>query len=148
MSENTKVLVGCIDKINSEICTRFFFVDKKERIIKDITMELCEAINSFNEVAEEIRKTGEYSMIIPFEYQYGLAKYSFGCGLTHYLQQNVFKTIEERACNDGKLLSFPLSECYISMFTPSDVKDILECKGVFDPSIIGALENRFIGDSK
>lgn len=136
-------LVGCIDKLDNIIKTRFFFVNPENQEVRDVTMELCEAIEAFNEVARAIRDTGEYSMTIPFDYKYGMAEYSFGCGLSHYLQSDQFSEIEERYANTGNNLSFPLVDCVISMYTPNDVKHILGCKNSFDDKITNALKERF-----
>lgn len=141
----TKRLVGCIDSImDNTISTRYFYVDTVSKEIKDVTLELCKVIDDFNEVSREILQTETYSLVIPYEYKYGMAVYGFGCGLSHYLQEEEFKTLEARA---KKKLSFPLSSCLISMYTPSDVLGILECKeGAFDGNIEKALEKRFFAE--
>lgn len=82
-------------------------------------------------------------MIIPFDYKYGMAEYSFGCGLSHYLQSDQFAEIEKRYANTGKILSFPLAECTIHMYTPKDLEYILDCNNSFDDKITEALKERF-----
>lgn len=145
-----KKLIGCIDTLEAVIKTRFFYVNSQTAEVRDVTLELCEAIESFNTVARKIRASakGAYSMIIPYEYKGGLAEYSFGCGLSHYLQESELKEVVERTEKDGKKLSFPLSECTISMFTPDDVDNILECTNVFDYRINDALKARFVKEAK
>ncbi len=137
-----KKLVGCIKSLKAFglIRTRFFFVDPENKIVKDVTEELCAAIRKFNAVAEEITKTGKYSMKIPFDFKNGIAEYSHGCGLSHYLQEREFPKLVERA---GDTLSFPIQDCRISMYTPDDVKHILECKTVFDENIYESLKERY-----
>lgn len=142
MKEYGKKLVGCIDKLDSVIRTRFFYVGENGEV-RDVTLELCEAIHEFNIVTSELRSKGQDFMYIPYKYKYGLAEYSFGCGMSHYLQENTFELIEERYANTGKKLSFPLVECTISMYTPNDVKDILSCESVFDENITESLKERY-----
>ena len=134
------VLVGCIQTLKNTIRTRFFFVDKSANEVRDVTLELCQRVDDFNKKAQAIRDTGEYAMLIPYSYNNGMAEYSFGCGLSHYLQENVFEDLVERS---EKPFSFPLTDCRISMYVPSDVKSILSCKGVFDSGIEDALRERF-----
>ncbi|PLS19311.1 hypothetical protein CVD28_02545 [Bacillus sp. M6-12] len=134
------VLVGCIQTLNKVIRTRFFYVSKETNEVKDVTLELCNAIENFNDHARKIRDTGEYAMFIPYDFKDGLAEYSFGCGLSHYLQRNEFENIITRS---QKELSFPLEKCRISMYTPDDVKHILSCQGVFDMNITQSLKERF-----
>lgn len=111
-------LVGTIKSINKTIKTRFFYVDENGQ--RDVTLEVCEAIEEYNEKARDLIKQGEYSLIIPIEYKKGLADYSFGCGLTHYLQESEFENLSPY------VKSFPLDKCKLHVFTPSDVKDILK----------------------
>lgn len=136
----TKKLVGCISHLKAfgAIKTRFFYVDGEKNIVKDVTLELCSVIEKFNNNSKAFRKLGNYALIIPYEYKNGLAEYSHGCGLSHYLQK-------EQMIELSKLteLSFPLQECSISMYTPSDVKHILGCSGVFSSVIHRSLEDRY-----
>lgn len=140
--QNIHVLVGCIDRLDNTISTRFFYVNKEEGIVKDVTENLCEGIDAYNEEAQKIRDVGTYAMIIPYDYKYGLANYSFGCGLSHYLQEKEFVKIEEAVLQKGMELSFPLAKCTMSMYTPHDISHILSCKGVFDRKIKEALIKR------
>lgn len=133
-------LIGCIKTLKSVIRTRFFYINIERNEVRDVTLELCNSIEDFNKVARNIRDTGEYSMLIPYQYKNGLAEYSFGCGLAHYLQEEEFEKIVARS---GKELSFPLEECKISMYTPSDVKHILSCRGVFDLNMTDSLKERY-----
>jgi len=141
--QNTHLLVGCIEQLDAIIRTRFFYVNKEENVVKDVTLELCDAIESYNDVAQAIRNTGTYAMMIPYTYKYGMAEYSFGCGLTHYLQEKEFKKVEEAFVQSGNKLSFPLEKCSISMFTPHDVKHLLSCRNVFDIGIQKALHSHY-----
>jgi hypothetical protein len=139
---NTKHLVGCINHIKpfGVIKTRFFFIDSEIEEIKDVTIELCDIISQFNAQAKELRlRTGQYSLVIPYEYKNGIAEYSHGCGLAHYLQEENFEDLIAVA---PKFLSFPLQQCKMTMYTLSDVKNILNCKNVFDTKIINALKDR------
>lgn len=140
----SKKLVGCISHIKSfgAIKTRYFYVDSDTNTVKDVTLELCNVIEKFNENNREIRLTGKYALIIPYQYKNGLAEYSHGCGLSHYLQEELFKELSEL-----DQLSFPLELCSISMFVPSDVKHILGCSGVFSSAIVRSLEDRFFKDN-
>lgn len=136
-------LVGCINsmKVVGAIKTRFFYLSMETKEVRDVTRELSYAIDKFNEEAKKIRETGEYSMLIPYDYVDGLVEYSHGCGLSHYLQENVFERLEEV----GKdILTFPLMGCTLSMYTPSDVKNILGCVGSFDLNITDALREQFL----
>jgi hypothetical protein len=129
------VLVGCINKLMSigDIETRFFYASTEEGKVKDVTENLVEAIEKFNESPSMENRLG-----IPYEYKNGVACYSYGCGLAHYLQPDLFKEIQE-VSND--VLEFPLGECVMTMFTPSDIESILECKGAFDKKIKSALKD-------
>lgn len=135
-----QTLVGCIQTLNSTIRTRFFYVSKEENEVRDVTLELCQHVDDFNEKAQAVRDTGEYAMLIPYSYNNGMAEYSFGCGLSHYLQENLFEVVVERS---EKSFSFPLTNCRIDMYVPSDVKSILSCKGVFDSGIEDSLRKRY-----
>lgn len=132
-------LIGCIEKLGNEIHTRYLYMDGETKEVKDVTYSLFVAIEKFNEKARIKRKRGVYSMVIPYDYYKGLVQYSFGCGLSHYLQESVFAELEQ--VSGG--LDFPLSSCRISMYVPSDVKDILNVSGVFDERIFGALKERY-----
>ncbi|WCK57286.1 hypothetical protein PP175_29285 (plasmid) [Aneurinibacillus sp. Ricciae_BoGa-3] len=136
-----KHLIGCIEDItrSGRIKTRFFYIDSKTKEVRDVTLELCETIEQYNQKAERIRATGEYAMKIPYDYKKGMAEYSFGCGLSHYLQEDIFEDISKEATS----LTFPLASCKLSMYTHSDVTDILECQSVFDGKIQKSLEMRF-----
>ena len=78
-------------------------------------------------------------MLIPYEYDNGLVEYSFGCGLSHYLQENVFEVLVQADGNIG----FPLQECRMSMYVPTDVREILGVTGVFDERIKEALLKQY-----
>lgn len=136
------ILVGCIKTCKSfgEIKTRFFAINEEANDIKDVTIDLCKAIENYNEVAYELRKDEGYSMVIPYKYKDGLAVYSHGCGLSHYLQEDTFKDIVNR--NNNKL-SFPLEDCKLYMLTSDDVRHILKCKSVFDSKIETSLLERY-----
>ena len=139
----SKRLVGVMksSKAFGLIKTRFFFIDAEKQEVKDVTLELCHAIDKFNEKAKKVRETGKYAMIIPYDYKDGLAVYSHGCGNTHYFGQKVFGEVAN--ASDNKL-SFPLTECEtISIYTPGDVKHILGIKGPFDLNVESALANRY-----
>lgn len=138
--KNNNMLIGCINNLTSKIIkTRWFYMDINTKQIKDVTEELYKTINKFNIRAEEIRKTGKYSLRIPYGYKNGLTEYSFGCGLSHYLQEDVLKELSK----DSDNISFPLSKCKISMYTPNDIKNILKCKNAFDVDIKESLiENK------
>lgn len=136
------LLVGCIKKCKAfgEIRTRFFSLNEETKDIKDVTIDLCKAIDKYNEVSYKIRENGDYSMVIPYKYKDGLAVYSHGCGLSHYLQEDTFKDIVNRNNNE---LSFPLEKSKLYMLTPDDVKHILKCKSVFDNNIEKSLIERY-----
>lgn len=134
------LLVGCIQALNKTIKTRFFYVNPDNNELRDVTYELCNSIKDFNAIAQASRDNGTYSMLIPYTYKNGMAEYSFGCGLAHYLQEDVFEELAKRSVKE---LSFPLTDCRISMYTPSDVKSILSASGVFDVRIEDSLRGRF-----
>jgi hypothetical protein len=134
------VLVGCIDKLDKVIKTRYLYVNVETDEVKDVTLPLYQAIQAFNEKAKEARDAGRYAMMIPYEYNNGLVEYSFGCGLSHYLQADVFPLLTNAFSGD---IGFPLNECRLDMYVPTDVKDILEVTGVFDENIITALLKRY-----
>lgn len=129
--KNTSVLVGCIDKLGTKtIRTRFFYINKESREIRDVTLELCNAIQDYNQFAKTHNDTPDnYYLVIPYEFKNGLANYSFGCGLSHYLDKCEFENIVARS---GKPLSFPLEQCSMTMYTPLDIKSIFKCVGVYD----------------
>ncbi|MDM5370511.1 hypothetical protein QUF96_02825 [Bacillus bombysepticus] len=139
----TDKLVGCINKMKTlgKIETRFFYISTETKEVRDVTHKLYCAIDKFNEHAKKIRDTGKYSMIIPYDYKGGLARYSHGCGLSHYLQEGLFY---ELATIGKDVLNFTLSNCSLSMYTPSDIKNILGCVGSFDINIEDALKERYL----
>lgn len=136
--KQTKQLIGCIATLKEEIQTRYFYMDSETKEIRDVTYPLFRAIEAFNQQANAKREAGSYAMLIPYEYDNGLVEYSFGCGLSHYLQENLFEALVQA---DSEI-SFPLQECRLSMYVPSDVRDILGVTGVFDERIKEALLNR------
>lgn len=138
---NQPILVGCIDKLKENIHTRFFYVNLTEEIVKDVTQELCLAIDDYNAHATTLHANGHYALTIPYKYKNGMAVYPFGCGLAHYLQEEEFQTIENRVTTK---LSFPLAACRILMYTPFDIKDILGCWTHWE--IADALESRYFGN--
>lgn len=115
---NKDYLVGCIDTMEKfgNIETRFFYVDIQRNKVKDVTMELCEAVESFNRFSKgQMALNGKYEMTIPMKYKYGLAVYPYGCGLSHYLHEDTTESV-------GKYLdTIPLKDCQIKMFTPNDM---------------------------
>ncbi|NCI19804.1 hypothetical protein EJM73_09210 [Clostridium botulinum] len=122
----SKKLIGCINTLTwKTIKTRWFYLDKDNNICKDVTKELALTIDNFN------RRTNNYSRI-PFEYKNGLTKYSFGCGLSHYLQEDLFKDLSNL---DKSILSFDLTKCKLNMFCPKDIKHILKCKNAWSINI-------------
>lgn len=133
-------LIGCIEKLGNVIQTRYFYLNPETSEVKDVTLSLYTAIEAYNEKARIIRDAGGYAMLIPYEYKSGLVEYSFGCGLSHYLQANVF---EELVVSVSGNINFPLTKCVLSMYTPSDVRDILGVNSVFSPVIGDALLKRF-----
>lgn len=105
-----KYLIGCINKSlnrSNIIKTRFFLLNNNN--IEDVTEKLCEGVKD----------------IAPYKYNYGLANYPFGCGLSHYLQDS----------NLDKVNGLDLTNTKIIMFTLSDLKHILKVKNSFDTSI-------------
>ncbi|PGK51128.1 hypothetical protein CN918_25400 [Priestia megaterium] len=135
------LLFACMrNRTAKEIRSRFLFLNVKTGEIKDVTRELVKAIKKFNTHNQKLRKeTGQYHLIIPYEYKEALATYSFGCGNTHYLQENYFSEIV--AISDD-ILTFPLETCRIVVYSPEDIKHILGCKNAFDENIEEALLER------
>lgn len=131
-------LIGCIQSLDTKIETRYFYVNTELNEVKDVTLDLCKGIEAFNEKAKQIQSTGIYSMMIPYHYNNGMAEYSFGCGLSHYLQESIFKNLESVYTFD-----FPLSRCEMTMYTPLDVRNLLGLKSVFHPEIENELKERF-----
>jgi hypothetical protein len=121
---NKNILIGCINNLTwKTIKTRWFLLNKESNKIEDVTGKLYKAINSFNKKAEEeIKQTGNYSLRIPYSYKNGLTGYSFGCGLSHYLENDV-------------LSKLGFNNCRIEMYTPKDIKYILKCTNVWDINI-------------
>lgn len=136
--KQTKQLIGCISTLKDVIQTRYFFLDGETKEIEDVTYPLFTAIEAFNARAKAKRENGDYAMLIPYEYDNGLVEYSFGCGLSHYLQENLFEALVDA----DEQIGFPLQECRLSMYVPSDVRDILGVSGVFDERIKEALLKR------
>ncbi|WP_442637895.1 hypothetical protein [Rossellomorea marisflavi] len=129
------VLVGCIEELDTTIRTKFIFLDKEKGEAKDVSLPLFYAIDRYNNRPND----GSYYTRIPFQFNRGLVEYSFGCGLSHYLQENLFEDIE--ASLNGFDMTFPLSDCRLSMLTPSDLTGILEVKGVHDDGLLDAIKN-------
>lgn len=132
---NKGFLIGCIDKIKSfkSIQTRFFYLNSETAEIKDVTLELCNAIQDLNKKLRKSKTSKhEYVKIIPYEYKYGLAEYPFGCGLSHHLNENIFEELSEN-------VSFPIENCKLKIYTQNDIRYLLSVKGVFDKEIEQAL---------
>ena len=133
------VLIGCIDKLDKVIKTRYFYLNRETGRVIDVTLPLYQSICAFNQAAQAKKDTGEYAMMIPYDYSNGMVKYSFGCGLSHYLQPNLFSLLISEFEGD---IGFPLNECQLAMYTPHDVRDLLKVTGVFDDNIFKALAKR------
>ncbi|EQB4341421.1 hypothetical protein ACYJ2U_001805 [Clostridium botulinum] len=131
-----KKLIGCINTLTwKTIKTRWFYLDKENNICKDITKELTLTIDNFNDNQNlKSKQTNSYFVEIPYKYKNGLTEYSFGCGLSHYLQENLFKDL-----SDKNILSFNLEECKLDMFCPKDIKHILKCENAWSIDIEEAL---------
>lgn len=114
---NRKILIGCINNNlgrSNTIKTRFFTLD--DAGLKDVTEDICCGVNA--------------KKISNFKYNKGLANYSFGCGLSHYLQNDNLNLIG-------------LNGYKIEMFTLKDIKHILKCKNAFDDNIKIALNKYY-----
>lgn len=132
------ILVGCIEEIRKSIFhTRFFYLDSTRTEARDVTEELCYAIDVHNQQVQTYKDiSGGYAMSIPYTLDDGLATYSFGCGMTHYLQENVF---EEIYLSNDSQLSFPLTACRLTTLAKDDLRNILHVKSVWDAEISDAL---------
>jgi len=113
-------------------------MDTENNVCKDVTEKLFSTIDKFNNEHRKIKESGKYALIIPYNYKNGLTEYSFGCGLSHYLQSDLFEELQKCGKN---ILDFNLTECVINMFTKDDMKHILKCKSVWDLNITEALLN-------
>lgn len=135
------ILVGCINGIhNSIFSTRFFYVSPADREVRDVTKELCVAISEYNIQADLVNRNGGYAMTIPYTFKNKMAYYSFGCGLTHYLQENMFESINMAT---DYMMSFPLSDCRLAALTADDLKNILNVDNVWDIDLIPALKSYY-----
>ena len=108
------ILVGCINNklgSSSKIRTRFFLLENNN--IQDVTENICNKVNE--------------SKISNFKFDKGLANYSFGCGLSHYL-------------NNENISQIGFKDCTIEMLTLNDIKQLLKCKNVFDINISEAVK--------
>lgn len=138
---NTHVLIGCIEELEMTIKTRFVYLNRESGEVKDVTLPLYYAIEKYNKVAKETVPGAKYYTYIPYRFNDDLMEYSFGCGLSHYLNKRLFKDIEENSIDFD--MEFPLSECELSMYTPSDLRHILDVKHVFDEALFTALKERY-----
>lgn len=119
-------LIGMIQDLGpSWIKTRWLFVDLKSGDLRDVTAELCDGITQYNE--KQVVADKRYAQI-PYEYHSKLARYRFGCGLSHYLQPDAYAELAETG-----ILSFPIEGVRMLMLTPSDLKSLLKVEDVFDP---------------
>ena len=137
------LLIGCMfSRSWEQIKTRFIFLNIQSGEIKDVTKELVDAINKYDENGKKLKKeTGRYYLPIPYVYnaKKGLAVYPYGSGNTHYLENDCFADIV-KAAND--ILTFPLETCRIIVYAPEDINNILECEDAFDKNIEEALLER------
>ncbi|NFF77670.1 hypothetical protein FCV38_11925 [Clostridium sporogenes] len=125
-------LIGCINNSSCKVIkTRWFYLDNKNNTCKDVTKELFLTINKFNKKQKQIKDT-YHVLNIPYEYKNGLTEYSFGCGLSHYLQEYVFEELKKVGEN---ILSFDLTEIRLQMLTKNDINNILNCKNSWDLNI-------------
>lgn len=127
-----KKLIGCINNSSCKVIkTRWFYLDKKNNTCKDVTKELFLTIDEFNEKQKRIINT-YHIFTIPYEYKNGLTEYSFGCGLSHYLQEDLFGKLNKVGKN---ILTFNLAECNLQMLTKNDINNVLNCKNSWDLNI-------------
>lgn len=135
-------LIGCISSLRTVglIKTRFFYVNSTSGEVNDVTKELYLSLQKFNNYADEYMKAGFYMVKIPYSFKRGLAIYPHGCGLSHYLSEELF---EEISIFGEGILTFPLTECQILMYTPNEVENILGCKSVLGENIFRVLRERF-----
>ena len=122
------LLVACIKKLKSDIESRFMLVDLDEGMCKDVTMELCHAIE---ERAEVIKGLDGYHTPIPYEFKSPYAVYRFGCGLTHYLEEDTLQELAE--------YNPMFDNVKLKALTPNDLKHILGVKNADDRDLVEAL---------
>lgn len=126
-------LIACIDSVKKgTIHARFFHIDGGKGAISDVTKELCSLIDEYNEQAKVGERHGQYVMKIPYTYKNNLATYSYGCGWTHYLLDNMLPNIA--FANDNRA-SFPIERCRITSLTKDDIFNLLNVKSVFHKDI-------------
>lgn len=73
--------------------------------LEDVTLQLFSSVKDYNKSIQGLRKTS-----IPYDYANGYITYSFGCGLTHYLQNS----------NVGDVTQSDIKD--INVWTVSDLK--------------------------
>lgn len=112
--------------VNGDIVTRFFNITDEG--IVDVTEALYRGISEYNEVCRDVLLEGGYKQIIPFRFKDGYIRYSFGCGLTHYFQQDQFEELSEY------VTEFDLNNATMSVLTPDDFKMLFK-KKVDNPTI-------------
>lgn len=129
-----KKLVACIKTLGTRtIKTRFVLVDTKTEECTDVNVALYEAIKKRG---EEIKKQGKYATPVLYEYKEPYMVYSFGCGLTHYLEDDI---LEELAKYDSLF-----EGATVSALTPNDLKHILGVKNADDERLKEAVLKYYI----
>lgn len=89
------------------IKAKFYLVGEK---VENVTEDLYAGVQEYNKIA---------TTKIPYSLKNGVITYSFGCGLTHYLQQSNLLQINMYTESD-------LSNASLSVLTPDDCKNILK----------------------
>lgn len=113
---NKHNLIAIVDLKDTKklIQTKFFYTN--EKVLYDVTNEICQAIFKYNEEAIKIIKKGKYRLYIPIHYKNGFAEYEFGFGATHVLQQSEFFRINKY------IKTFPLDKCHFKIFMLEDIQ--------------------------
>jgi hypothetical protein len=101
-TENT--IFAVMDVTFKDIKSKWFIVEDDQLI--NVTSEVFEAVQEYNETA---------SLVIPYRYKNNHIVYSFGCGLTHYLQSDNVSEV---------LTGFNVD--HISVYTKEDIENFYE----------------------
>lgn len=117
---------------NGDIKAKFFLATDND--IEDVTAKLYNGINSYNESCRDELSKGRHKLIIPYRFKDGYMLYSFGCGLTHYLQDDNFEELNDY------VKGFSLINAKLTVLTPSDFKMLFK-KTVSDSTIESDLLN-------
>lgn len=123
--KTSKTLVACINNLTSSVIkAKFVLVNRENGTVEDVTSELFDTMQQAN--------TNYFNA---FKLKGSMLHYAFGCGLTHYLQNDTIEFLVKE--------NEMFNNCNVEALTPNDLKNILGVKNANDPNLLNAVRDYY-----